>query len=105
MTVSAYIQSNFQTFGITISEAELLGMSIRNSLDTTQDLTAQNMTAVDTAIARFIPSLLARPQSISEGGFSMSFNPDSLKEYYSALCTELGIENVLSGVRDASDCW
>jgi len=105
MKVAAFIQDKFQSFGITVSEAETLEMSINGGIDLNADLTAENMKAVSVAIAGFIPSLLLRPQSVSEGGFSMSFNAQSLKDFYSSECARLGIENLLSGVRDASDCW
>ena len=105
MSVAEYIQSKFQSFGVTISEAETLEMSINGCIDLSADLSVENMKAVSVAMTEFIPSLLLRPQSVGEGGFSMSFNAQSLKDFYGSECLRLGIDNLLSGVSDASDCW
>ena len=47
-------------------------------------------------------------QNVSEGGYSVSWNMEGVKMFYSALCGELGLEDVLSGkakVRNRSDFW
>lgn len=47
------------------------------------------------AIAKFIPSLLLRATSISESGFSMSWNIQGIKDYYSFLCKQYGLKDEL----------
>jgi hypothetical protein len=88
MTIKDYIKSKFQTFGIQMSEADLLDVWIG---DTGAELTAEIKQSVEIGIANFIPQLLLRPQSVSEGGFSMSFNANALKDYYSYLCSYYGL--------------
>ena len=47
-------------------------------------------------------------QNVSEGGYSISWNMDAVKLYYNALCSELGVENVLLArpkVRNRSHLW
>lgn len=47
-------------------------------------------------------------QNVSEGGYSISWNMEAVKMYYSALCNELGKENVLVArpkVRNRSNIW
>ena len=51
---------------------------------------------VSVAIAKFIPSLLLRATSISESGFSMSWNIQGIKDYYSFLCKKYGLKDELS---------
>lgn len=51
---------------------------------------------VSVAIALFIPSLLLRATSISESGFSMSWNIQGIKDYYSFLCKKYGLKDELS---------
>ena len=51
---------------------------------------------VSVAIAKFIPSLLLRATSISESGFSMSWNIQGIKDYYSFLCKQYGLKDELS---------
>lgn len=88
MTIKDYITSKFQTFGIQMSEADLLDVWFN---DQGNELTAEIKPSVEIAMANFIPQLLLRPQSVSESGFSMSFNPQSLKDYYSYLCSYYGL--------------
>ena len=86
MTANDYIQQKFQTFGIQLSEADLL--------DVERD--ASNKVRVSVAMAKFIPSLLLRPVSMGEGGVSVSWNFDGIKSYYFFLCKQYGLKDELS---------
>lgn len=88
MTIKDYITSKFQTFGIEMSEADLLDVWYGNTGD---ELTTEIKPTIEIGMANFIPQLLLRPQSVSENGFSMSFNAQSLKDYYSYLCSYYGL--------------
>jgi hypothetical protein len=92
MIISDYIKLKFQTFGIQLSEADLLDISL--GLD--EEVTFDNKLKVDVAIAKFVPSLLLRAQSISESGFSMSWNIQGIKDYYSWACKQYGLKDELS---------
>ena len=92
MKVADYIKQKFQTFGIQLSEADLLDISL--GLDA--ELTEDNKTRVNVAIVKFIPNLLLRATSISESGFSMSWNIQGIKDYYSLKCKEYGLVDELS---------
>lgn len=96
MTVNDYIQQKFQTFGIQLSEADLLDMCLNSKISGEDEITPDNHTRVHVSIARFIPSLLLRATSISESGFSMSWNLQGVKDYYSFLCKEYGLKDELS---------
>ena len=96
MTVKDYIQQKFQTFGINLSEADLLDMCLNAKISGEDEITPDNNTRVHVSIARFIPSLLLRATSISESGFSMSWNLQGVKDYYSFLCKEYGLKDELS---------
>ena len=96
MTVADYIKGKFQTFGITVSEADLLELSLSSGISGEDEMNQQNIGLVSVAMAGFIPSLLLRATSISENGFSMSWNTQGLKEYYSFLCKKYGLEDTLS---------
>lgn len=46
--------------------------------------------------------------NVLEGGYSVSWNMDAVKLFYKALCSELGMENVLLArpkVRSRSHLW
>lgn len=107
MTIKDYITSKFQTFGIELSEADLADISMTVSL--TDEFTQENKNDIYLAlVGSVIPQLLLRPKSISESGFSISYDNDALKNYYAWLCNELGIEDTLndiSKISDASDIW
>lgn len=71
-------------------------MSLNAKMDVDDEVTADGLDAISVAIARFIPSLLLRATSISESGFSMSWNPQGLKDYYSLLCKQYGLKDELN---------
>lgn len=109
MTVTDYIESKFRTFGISMSEADLLDVWTGNNAE----LSAENKSDVEIAMAGFIPQLLLRPTSVSEGGVSLSFNVQAIKDYYAFLCKKYGLEDLLnskpiseiSTITDISDRW
>ena len=92
MIIRDYIKQKFQTFGIQLSEADLLDITM-NAED---EVTEENKDLVNFKIVKFIPTLILRATSISESGFSMSWDTQGLKDYYSMRCKEYGIEDLLS---------
>lgn len=96
MSIKEYISSKFQSFGIQVSEADLLDMSLNAKVAIDDDVMSDNVDSISVAIARFIPSLLLRPTSINESGFSMSWNTQGVKEYYSLLCKKYGLTDELN---------
>ena len=96
MTVNNYISQKFQTFGINLSEADLLEISLSSGISGEDETNPSNIGLISVAMAKFIPSLLLRATSISENGFSMSWGIKGVKEYYSFLCKKYGLEDTLS---------
>lgn len=96
MNVKEYISSKFLSFGIQVSEADLLDMSLNAKVAIDDDVMSDNVDSISVAIARFIPSLLLRPTSINESGFSMSWNTQGVKDYYSLLCKKYGLRDELN---------
>nr|DAT76460.1 MAG TPA: hypothetical protein [Caudoviricetes sp.] len=96
MSIKEYISSKFQSFGIKVSEADLLDMSLNARVNIEDDVDADVIDNISVAIARFIPSLLLRPSSINESGFSMSWNTQGVKDYYSLLCKKYGLKDELN---------
>lgn len=94
MTVREYISSKFQSFGIQVSEADLLDMFLTTNVSPDDEVTSTG--GISVAIAKFIPSLLLRATSISESGFSMSWDIDGIKDYYSLLCRQYGLKDELN---------
>ena len=96
MTVKEYISGKFQSFGIQVLEADLLDMSLNANKEMEEEVRQECIGSVSVAMARFIPSLLLRATSISESGFSMSWNIDGIKDYYSLLCRQYGLKDELN---------
>ena len=71
-------------------------MSLNAKVAIDDDVTSENIDSISVAIAHFIPSLLLRPSSINESGFSMSWNTQGVKEYYSLLCKKYGLTDELN---------
>ena len=85
MKARDYIKQKFQTFGINLSEADLLDMCLNSKISGEDEMNEDNRMRVSVAIAKFIPSLLLRATSISESGFSMSWNIQGIKDYLSLI--------------------
>lgn len=96
MSIKEYISAKFQAFGIQLSEADLLDMSLNANKDLEDEVSKECIGSVSVAMARFIPSLLLRATSISESGFSMSWNLQGIKDFYSLLCRQYGLEDELN---------
>lgn len=92
MTVKEYISQKFQSFNVNLSDADILDIVESAGLDDGDiERNADNKFIVSVAIAKYIPTLLLRATSISESGFSMSWNIQGIKEYYAYLCKQYGL--------------
>lgn len=105
MTVKDYISSKLNGFGIHLSEADLIDVSLIVPLDS--EITPETRILALQAIAtQVIPHLLLRANSVSENGFSFSWDIDGLLRYYAWLTAELGLDDVLSGsIKDVTKLW
>lgn len=91
MRKSDYIKQKFQSFGIQLSEADLLDLNVSD-----EEVTNENIDGVIISMVKFIPSLLLRP-SINESGFSITLaQRENIISYYSLKCNEYGIKDELS---------
>ncbi len=96
MTIKAYLTSKFQPLGITLSDADFFDIQLRVG-DLEAEMTVDNRNAVFEALAvTVIPQLMLRHDSISENGFSVSFNKEGVLKFHSWLCGQLGIKDTLN---------
>ena len=104
MTNKQYLTQSLN--GLNISEGDIDIILLKGSLDADIDVDFQ---ACDNAVySRMSVILKGTTQNVSEGGYSISWNMEAVKLYYTALCNELGLENVLVGrpkVRNRSNYW
>lgn len=96
MNVSNYISQKFQSFGISVSEADLLDISLSSGLNVDDEVNDETHDKLNVSMAKFIPSLMLRATSVSESGFSMSWDMGGLKAYYSYLCKLYGLKDEIN---------
>ena len=96
MTAKDYIAQKFQSYGFHLSEADLLDMCLGLENSGEGEVDKSSIDSVSVAMAKFIPSLLLRATSVSESGFSMSWDMDGIRDYYSILCKKYGLKDELS---------
>ena len=92
--------------GLNVNEDDIDIILVKSGLvaDDMVDVRACDMAVYN----RMSVVLKGMSQNISEGGYSISWNIEAVKMYYSALCNELGKENVLvtrPKVRNRSNLW
>lgn len=93
MTVKEYITQKFQTFGISLSEADIYDITLGIIGD---DVSDNNLGPINVGMINYIPTLLLRATSISESGFSMTWNIQGIKDYYSMMCKKYGLKDQLN---------
>lgn len=96
MTVNDYIRDKFRTYGVVLSDADLLEASLNSGISGNDCVSKDNIDKVTISMAHIVPSLLLRATSVDENGFSMSWNVSGIKEYYNFLCNKYGLKNELS---------
>ena len=87
MTVRAYIEQNFSSYG-TLTEADVLDFSMKSGLSPDDAMSKELLPEVELGMIGLIPSLLLRPTSVTERGFSASWDKDGLRRYYLYLCKQ-----------------
>lgn len=94
MTIRQYISQKLQPFG-TISEAQLLDMSLSGNFGLDDEYHADNARLIGTAIIGFIEEMVFSPKlsSINESGFSLSWDFSGLGKYYLWLCRKYGVDS------------
>ena len=107
MTYLQYVTVALGKFGLSTADVEyILSESELDPDDTVT--TAEQKLLIKRAMYNYIPQLMAGLQNVSEGGYSVTWNLDGLKVWYSFLATELGLVDLLNvgpKVRDASNRW
>ena len=95
MTIREYITDKFQSFGINVSEADLVDMLNDTDFNSSDEASGDALNVANIAITKYSLYLLCHPTSINESGFSMSWDPKGLEKFYSAMCIRYGLDNEL----------
>lgn len=113
MTIGQYISSKFRAFGVT--EAQLADVTVAADIDPGEEYSRENATAVGKAMLPLLEELILAPRqrSISEQGFSVSWDFDGLGRWYMWLSRKYGytpdddvLESLgLSRIIDRTSMW
>ncbi len=96
MTISEFIKGQFEDFGVRLSEATVLDIMLKNRLTASVEVSDSNIREVSVAMVKAVPKLLIMPQSIQEGGMSISkASREAIRDWYKLQCKELGIKDQL----------
>lgn len=102
MSIRDYIGQKLSPYG-QLSGADILEFSMASDLSPDEEMCKEILPEVEEGMARLMPSLLLRPDSVNENGFSVSWDKDGLLQYYLSLCRRNSITpEVVSGVGTVS---
>lgn len=104
MTYKEYLTKSLDSFGVSEDDIDIILFKADLNKDEEADVNK-----ADNAIYNRLSIVLKNmTQNISEGGYSISWNIDAVKLYYSQLCSELRKPNLLDRkpkVRNKSNLW
>lgn len=113
MTVNEYLSQQLQAWGV-LTQAQLVDLSFEG-VDPDEEYTTENREKVQRAMLDMLARAILAPyqKSISENGFSLSWDFGNVGRYYLWLCKRLGVtpdEDVtaaldISTITDKSDIW
>jgi len=113
MTIKEYITDKFLPFGV--RESQIAELVIESGLSLDEEYSSSNVQAVGVAMCSLIEELALSPyqKSVSESGFSMSWDFAKIGNYYRWLCKKYGVNpNVdtlaalgLSSIVDRTSKW
>lgn len=111
MNVKEYLQAKLRAFQI----PEAYFVDISTTINLEEDVSAENLDAVNSAIIPIIEEMVFTPQlkSINENGFSVSWDVSGLAKWYLFLCRKYKVkpnEDVtallgISQIIDKTDSW
>lgn len=105
MTIGEYIQEKTSLWSVELSDGMIAAELARVKLFPSDTIT--NETNLDLFFYNVIPDIISMPSSISEGGYSISYDKAALLKYYSMLARRLGKPDLLSDntITDITAKW
>jgi len=95
MTNKEYLTTVLSRFGATVSDIDLI--MLEQGINADEDVNGtEGVKTLKKAIYTQLPQMFAGLQNISEGGYSIHWNMEALKLWYSSLAVELGLPNILN---------
>lgn len=94
MTVNDYILQKFQTFSVNLSEADLFDICLNAKISGGGEMNEDCQTRVSVH-CEVHPLSIASCHFHQRKRFSMSWNIQGIKDYYSFLCKQYGLKDEL----------
>jgi hypothetical protein len=107
MTLYEALKAKLEFINCQASDSFLAVLFVELNIESEHELTQNNKSELDTLLYNIIPLILAKPNSVSEGDYSIKYDRDSLIEFYNFLCFKNGLPNAVlqNAIRDKSDVW
>lgn len=105
MTIGEYIKEKTSLWSVELSDGIIAAELARIELDPSVTITAE--TNLDKFFYNVIPDIILMPKSVSEGGYSISYDKDAITSYYKILTSRLGLPNLLAKdtITDITNRW
>ncbi|MCK0201378.1 DUF6706 family protein [Ornithobacterium rhinotracheale] len=106
MTALEYIKEQLRACQANMSDGLLIAEMNAVGLHESAEIDMDTRTKAQRAMFQLIPTVMLSPSSVSEGGYSISYDKESLMNLYRLLAHQLGEEDNLSKhpiVTDISD--
>lgn len=106
MTIGDYIKEKLSIWSVEFSDAMISLELGKINLIASETITAE--TKIDEFFYNVIPDIISSPKSVSEGGFSISYDKDALLKYYSMMAKKLGkpdLINTSNTITDITSKW
>jgi hypothetical protein len=105
MTIGEYIKEKTSLWSVELSDEVITLELSRVELDSSVTISAE--TNLDKFFYNVIPDIILLPKSVSEGGFSISYDKDAITAYYKILASRLGLPNILAKdtITDITNRW
>ncbi|MBO9660062.1 MAG: hypothetical protein J7527_14675 [Chitinophagaceae bacterium] len=108
MTNKEYITYHLGRFGLADTDIDFILLEAGIDPEGTVS-TAEEKQSLKLAMHSQVPLLIAGLNNVSEGGYSVTWNIEGIKAWYSVLSTEIGEDDQLATpkpvIRDKSNMW
>lgn len=105
MTIGDYIKEKLSIWSVEYSDGIVELELSKLQLNPSETITGE--TNLDLFFYNVIPDLLSRPSSVSEGGFSVSYDKKAMISYYQMLAKKLGKNDYFAQntITDITNQW
>jgi hypothetical protein len=107
MKVRDYITANLELWSVDISDSLIDAELINAGLNGDSEYNTEVEVKTNTLFYNLIPKLLLRAKSVSEGGYSITYDNEAMIAYFGIIADKLELPNTLvkNKIRDRSNLW